>query len=226
MHLGTAFLVAMFLCWARDAGSLDFDRLLGRRGAGRVLFLLAVVGFGTKAGFMPLHVWLPEAHPAAPSHVSAVMSGVMIKTGIYGLLRTLTLLGPPPAWWGWTLLGIGVGVRRPRRALRPGAARPETAAGLPQRGEHRHHRPRPGRRAAGRQLPATRSWRPSGSPAGCCTSSTTPSSRACCFSAPDRCCTPPARGEIDRLGGLLKRMPVTGATFLVGAAAISGLPPL
>ena len=57
---------------------------------------------------MPLHVWLPEAHPAAPSHVSAVMSGVMIKMGIYGLLRALTFLGPPPAWWGWTLVGIGV----------------------------------------------------------------------------------------------------------------------
>jgi len=59
-----------------------------------LVFLLAVVGFGTKAGFMPLHVWLPEAHPAAPSHVSALMSGVMIKTGIYGLVRLLLLLGP------------------------------------------------------------------------------------------------------------------------------------
>ena len=64
-----------------------------------------MIGFGTKAGFMPLHVWLPEAHPAAPSHVSAVMSGVMIKTGIYGLLRMLTLLGRAAgvvgldAWW-------------------------------------------------------------------------------------------------------------------------------
>jgi len=67
-----------------------------------------VVGFGTKAGFVPLHVWLPEAHPAAPSHVSAVMSGVMIKTGIYGLVRLLVLLGPPAAWWGWLLVGIGV----------------------------------------------------------------------------------------------------------------------
>ena len=65
-----------------------------------MLFVCAVIGFGTKAGFMPLHVWLPEAHPAAPSHVSAVMSGVMIKTGIYGLLRMLTFLRPPPAWWG------------------------------------------------------------------------------------------------------------------------------
>src|SRR5262249_17937729 len=73
-----------------------------------VLFLLALVGFGTKAGFMPLHVWLPEAHPAAPSHVSAIMSGVMIKTGIYGLLRVLISLGDPAPWWGWALVAIGI----------------------------------------------------------------------------------------------------------------------
>ena len=57
---------------------------------------------------MPLHVWLPEAHPVAPSHVSAVMSAVMVKTGIYGILRALTLLPTPPAWWGWLLIGIGI----------------------------------------------------------------------------------------------------------------------
>ena len=71
------------------------------------MFLLALVGFGTKAGIVPLHVWLPEAHPAAPSHVSALMSGVMIKTGIYGIVRVLSFLGAPPAWWGWTLVSIG-----------------------------------------------------------------------------------------------------------------------
>ena len=65
--------------------------------------MLALVGFGTKAGFVPFHVWLPEAHPAAPSHVSALMSGVMIKMGLYGLLRVLDFLGPPAPWWGLTL---------------------------------------------------------------------------------------------------------------------------
>ncbi len=108
MHLGTAFLVAMFLLLGRNAASLDFDQLSVAPETAGLLFVLAVIGFGTKAGFIPLHVWLPEAHPAAPSHVSAVMSGVMIKTGIYGLLRILTLLGAPPAWWGWTLVTIGV----------------------------------------------------------------------------------------------------------------------
>jgi len=105
-HFGTAFLLAVFLLLQRSSGSLDFDHLNPGPHAG-LLFVLAVVGFGTKAGFLPLHVWLPEAHPAAPSHVSALMSGVMIKTGIYGLLRVLTLLGPPPLWWGWLLVGVG-----------------------------------------------------------------------------------------------------------------------
>jgi len=111
-HLGTAFLLVFFTLLGRHAGSMNFDRFtaLGSisPALAAVLFLLALVGFGAKAGFMPLHVWLPEAHPAAPSHVSAVMSGVMIKLGIYGILRTLTFLGHPPAWWGLTLLMIGV----------------------------------------------------------------------------------------------------------------------
>jgi hypothetical protein len=91
----------------RTGGSLDFDTFREPASAG-ALFLLAVAGFGTKAGFVPFHVWLPEAHPAAPSHVSALLSGVMIKTGVYGLLRTLGFLGPPAAWWGWLLAGIGL----------------------------------------------------------------------------------------------------------------------
>src|SRR5207244_12072913 len=73
-----------------------------------LVFALALVGFGAKAGFVPFHVWLPEAHPAAPSHVSALMSGVMIKMGLYGLLRVMTFLGPPAPWWGLTLAGLGL----------------------------------------------------------------------------------------------------------------------
>ena len=111
-HLGTAFLLAFFLLLARETGSMDFDvwakQGIHTQGLAGVLFLLAVIGFGTKAGFMPLHVWLPEAHPAAPSHVSALMSGVMIKTGIYGLMRAFTFLGTPPLWWGWVLIAIGL----------------------------------------------------------------------------------------------------------------------
>ncbi|MBP7013537.1 MAG: hydrogenase 4 subunit B [Steroidobacteraceae bacterium] len=72
-------------------------------------FLLALFGFGAKAGLLPLHVWLPEAHPAAPSPVSALMSGVMLKTAIYGLLRvTFDLIGDPLWWWGLIPLGLGL----------------------------------------------------------------------------------------------------------------------
>ncbi|MBU4200225.1 MAG: hydrogenase [Verrucomicrobia bacterium] len=108
-HLGTACLVAMFVLLGREAGSLDFGRIGALPPAvAAAAFCLAIIGFGTKAGFVPLHVWLPEAHPAAPSHVSALLSGVMIKTGIYGLVRMLMLLGPPRTEWGWVLIGIGL----------------------------------------------------------------------------------------------------------------------
>ena len=115
-QIGTAFLLVLFLLLgargsAAAAGApaaLDFSRFGGLSGgAAGAAFLLALVGFGTKAGIVPLHVWLPEAHPAAPSHVSALMSGVMIKTGIYGIVRVLGFLGAPAPWWGWTLLAVG-----------------------------------------------------------------------------------------------------------------------
>ncbi|HWQ94225.1 MAG TPA: hydrogenase 4 subunit B [Gammaproteobacteria bacterium] len=74
-----------------------------------VAFLLALFGFGAKAGMLPLHVWLPDAHPAAPSPVSALMSGVMLKTAIYGILRvTFDLLGTPLLWWGALVLALGL----------------------------------------------------------------------------------------------------------------------
>jgi hydrogenase-4 component B len=75
-------------------------------------FLLALFGFGAKAGLLPVHVWLPEAHPAAPSPVSAMMSGVMLKTAIYGLLRvSFDLLHTPIWWWGVVALVVGLAPR-------------------------------------------------------------------------------------------------------------------
>jgi len=72
-------------------------------------FLLALFGFGAKAGLLPLHAWLPEAHPAAPSPVSALMSGIMLKTAIYGILRvTFDLLNGPLWWWGALMLVLGL----------------------------------------------------------------------------------------------------------------------
>jgi hydrogenase-4 component B len=74
-----------------------------------VAFCLALIGFGAKAGLVPLHVWLPEAHPAAPSPVSALMSGVMLKTALYGMIRvSFDLLGQPVWWWGLVPLSLGL----------------------------------------------------------------------------------------------------------------------
>ncbi|MBA3037025.1 MAG: hypothetical protein FP814_11105, partial [Desulfobacterium sp.] len=106
-HVGQACLMFLFILLGGQNASLDFDKFTTPVGAAATLFILALAGFGAKAGFVPMHVWLPDAHPAAPSHVSAVMSGVMIKTGIYGLVRIVLLIGAPAQWWGWTLLIIG-----------------------------------------------------------------------------------------------------------------------
>jgi hydrogenase-4 component B len=105
-HIGQACLMCLFIMVANNNGNLDFDTFSATADKG-VLFILALAGFGVKAGFMPFHVWLPDAHPAAPSHVSAIMSGVMIKTGIYGIIRIISILGMPEAWWAFTLIGIG-----------------------------------------------------------------------------------------------------------------------
>jgi formate hydrogenlyase subunit 3/multisubunit Na+/H+ antiporter MnhD subunit len=110
-HLGTAFLLVLFVLLGTLAGTSDFDGygafLHGHPALSSLIFGLALVGFGAKAGIVPAHVWLPEAHPAAPSHASALMSGSMIKVGIYGLVRILMMLGAPETWWGWVLVGLG-----------------------------------------------------------------------------------------------------------------------
>ena len=73
-----------------------------------IALVLALIGAGSKAGVVPLHAWLPLAHPAAPSHVSALMSGVMTKVAVYGFVRVaFDLLGPPAWWWSMPVLGIG-----------------------------------------------------------------------------------------------------------------------
>jgi hydrogenase-4 component B len=113
-HLGALCLLALFaLLSMQTGGELSFSSFAQNPHASHMpggmglLFVLALLGFGTKAGLIPMHVWLPEAHPAAPSHVSAFMSGAMIKAGIYGLLRFLTFLGQPEEWWAYLLIGAG-----------------------------------------------------------------------------------------------------------------------
>jgi formate hydrogenlyase subunit 3/multisubunit Na+/H+ antiporter MnhD subunit len=108
---GTLCLLLAFGLLAGPAGGYGFDAIrTAAPGAGLAALVLALVllGAGSKAGLVPLHVWLPLAHPAAPSHVSALMSGVMTKVAIYGFIRIVfDLLGPPQWWWAMVLLAIG-----------------------------------------------------------------------------------------------------------------------
>ncbi len=112
-HAGFAMIAAAFFLLMERSGGADFATIRtlgGSIGAGRAnaIFLLALLGFGSKAGLVPLHVWLPKAHPAAPSHISALMSGAMLPLGVYGFLRVvLDLLGGGPSWWGILLLVLG-----------------------------------------------------------------------------------------------------------------------
>ena len=110
MHLSVIFIIAMFALLTNASGSFDFnayaDVLAQNKHLANIVFILGFIGFGIKAGFVPFHNWLPDAHPAAPSHVSGIMSGVMIKTGIYGILRTLLLVGVPTKGIAYFVLAI------------------------------------------------------------------------------------------------------------------------
>ncbi|MBI4375135.1 MAG: hypothetical protein HY549_01670 [Elusimicrobia bacterium] len=111
-HVGSLCLLALFALLGRNAGSLEFDAFAAvpalPAAQRTAVFLLALIGFGMKAGFVPLHIWLQEAHPAAPSHASAAMSGVMIEMGLYGLLRLLALLGPISMKASMLLIALGL----------------------------------------------------------------------------------------------------------------------
>ncbi len=112
-HAGTAFILLTMILLYNSLGTFDFDVI--RQHAGtiplvikNIIFVTALVGFGTKAGIIPLHIWLPRAHPAAPSQVSALMSGVMIKTAIFMLIRLfIDLIPSEQLWWGLTVLLMG-----------------------------------------------------------------------------------------------------------------------
>ncbi|MCZ0755000.1 hydrogenase 4 subunit B [Anoxybacillus sp. J5B_2022] len=113
-HFGTVFIILSFLTLFFFTNRLDFQSFTQAASdlpasVKNIIFLTSLIGFGTKAGMIPLHVWLPRAHPAAPSHISALMSAVMIKTAIYGLLRVnYDFLKGGATWWGAVVLGIGV----------------------------------------------------------------------------------------------------------------------
>ncbi len=224
-HLGAAFLMAMFALLGRESAALDFNALSATGGTASAVFLLALVGFGAKAGLIPLHVWLPEAHPAAPSHVSAVMSGVMIKMGIYGLLRILPMLGPPQAWWGWTLLGLGAvsGILGILYALAQSDLKRALAyssvenIGIISLGLG------VGLLGITCQCPAMAALGLAGSLLHVANHALM---KSLLFLGAGAVVHATGTRQIDELGGLLKRMPVTGLAFLVAAVAICGLPPL
>ncbi|MBI3715842.1 MAG: hydrogenase 4 subunit B, partial [Betaproteobacteria bacterium] len=111
-HVGAIAILLCFGVLQANTGDYTFANMRAQSLSpfwASTAFLLALFGFGAKAGLLPLHIWLPEAHPAAPSPVSALMSGVMLKTAIYGLLRvSLDLLAAPHWWWGVVALSLGL----------------------------------------------------------------------------------------------------------------------
>ena len=226
-YLGTACLLPMFLLLGSGPGSLNFAgfNLLHDSRLADICFLLALVGFGTKAGIMPFHVWLPEAHPAAPTHVSAIMSGVMIKTGIYGIVRVLTFIGPPHVWWGGLLIAAGAvsGVMGVLFALSQHDLKRLLAY---------HSVENIGIIFIGLGVGII----------GACTGADIVAVlgfagallhvvnhalfKGLLFMGAGAVYRQTRTREMDLLGGVLKKMPITGTTFLIGAVAISGLPPL
>jgi hydrogenase-4 component B len=107
---GTLALLLGFGLLAGPDGLYTFEAMRAAHPAatlGALVLILALIGAGSKAGIVPLHVWLPLAHPAAPSHVSALMSGVMTKVAVYGFVRIVFELAGPPAWW-WSILVLAV----------------------------------------------------------------------------------------------------------------------
>lgn len=110
-HVSAALILVALMLMYRYTGSFDLTHSSSAipENIKNVMFLLLLIGFGTKGGIAPLHVWLPRAHPAAPGPISALMSGVMIKTAVYGLLRfVLDYLGVSTPWWGYALLALGI----------------------------------------------------------------------------------------------------------------------
>ena len=189
-----------------------------------VVFLLALLGFGSKAGIFPLHIWLPHAHPAAPSHISAIMSGVMIKMGIYGILRFYVLLADASLFFGQVVLVIGMvsGVLGVVYALGKHDIKRLLAyhsvenigiiligAGLGMIGI-----------ATGSPVMAAFGF------AGCLLHVLNHSIfKSLLFMGAGAVLQKTRTRHVDELGGLGKRMPITGKTFLIGSVSISGLPP-
>jgi hydrogenase-4 component B len=227
-HAGTLSLFGFFALLAHQGDGFAFRALEpGSVGAGAALglFAFALVGFGIKAGVMPFHSWLPAAHAAAPSHVSAVMSGVMIKMGIYGLFRTAWLLPPPPASWGALYFVLGslscvlaiafaLGQRDIKRLLAYSSIENIgiilLGLGLAQLG-----------RALDRP-----DWVLLGLAGALLHAVNHSLFKSLLFMGAGSIVHATGSRDLERAGGLARSMPATTTLFLLGALAISGLPPL
>ena len=226
-HVSTLALFAFFLLWRQATGSF----LLAPPAAplapvtAATLFGLALLGFGIKAGLMPFHFWLPGAHANAPSHVSALMSGVVLKMGIYGLVRFLTLVpDPPPAWGGILLfagaasglLGILFAIAQAdlKRLLAYSSVENIgiilMGLGLALLGRSMHQ---PGWVVLGLAGALLHVWNHA-------------LFKSLLFLGAGAVLHGAQTRQIDRMGGLAKAMPWTAACFLAGAVAICGLPPM
>lgn len=228
-HIGLIFLVAAFMILYAHAGSWDLGSfgqwLRGNPGSERnLVFLLLLASFALKSAFFPFHSWLPRAHAAAPAHVSALMSGVIHKAGLYALVRFLLLMGRPDEWMGWFLLGFGalsalvgalytVGQRDLKRLLGYSSTENVGIAGM-------------GLGVGCLGL----SW---GQPtlvalgvAGALMHVLNHAFFKCQLFYAAGAVYQAAHGvDMERLGGLARLMPWTAASFLVGGIAISALPP-
>jgi hydrogenase-4 component B len=222
---GAMFIFAAFAVAYSHTGSFAFDQFARIPSAAKlIVFFLALVGFGSKAGVFPFHIWLPHAHPAAPSHISAVMSGVMIKMGIYGIIRLYGLLVVTDPIFGQTILVFGMisGVLGVVYALGKHDIKKLLAyhsvenigiiligAGIGMLGVSSGNRAMAGFGFAGCLLHVLNHS----------------IFKSLLFLGAGAVLQKSKSRHIDQMGGLIKNMPITGRTFLVGSISISGLPP-
>ena len=227
-HIGTLTLFGLFAMWRWATGSYDLKPVAGDAislCAMNVLFFLSLLGFGLKAGMMPFHFWLPGAHAAAPSHISAMLSGIVLKMGIYGLVRFLSLLPDPPYMWGGLIILLGavsgllgvvfaIAQHDLKRLL---AYHSVENVGIILMGL--------GLAMLGRSAGQPK-WIVLG--LACCLLHTWNHSlfKSLLFLSAGSVVHNVHTRNIDSLGGLAKTMPWTAAMFAIGAVAICGLPPL
>jgi hydrogenase-4 component B len=194
-------------------------------GVAAAVLILVLVGAGSKAGLVPLHVWLPLAHPAAPSHVSALMSGVMTKVAVYGFVRIVfDLLGPPAWWWSMLVLGLGgiTAVMGVLYALMQNDLKRLLAYSTVEN---------IGIIFIG--LGLALAFKAHGMPSAAALALTAglfhvfnhSVFKSLLFFGAGAVLTSTGERDMERLGGLIHRMPLTAFAFLVGCVAISALPP-